>query len=227
MGKKSNRRQSKGQKANVKAAFSNEYSETTMLNPAPDGLDLGDQTKWFLVYTSPRAEAKAVEGLTKAGCQTFWPSSHRKIMKGKRVLFDGDVGTFPRYLFVSGMPFRQRQIDSVMDDRSVVTINGRPIDDIRDVDGVRDVVGTSRGWLRVPVAAIRAIAGYQNAIEPVAPALSLRFSPGEQTTVISGPFASFQATVVEAIGLDQAKVLIDIFGGTVPVTLSIAQLDAA
>jgi transcription antitermination factor NusG len=194
-----------------KVTIVNGRTRTETKNPPPSDLDLDPKTKWYLVYTAPRMEAKAKQALEDAGCKTFWPSSHVVITAPRRKPVEHDVGTFPRYLFVSGMPFRERQIDRVQEDRTVVTVNGRPVDDIRDIDGVLEVVSNS--------------AGYQASKIEERRAPTVR--PGDKARVIEGPFMSFQATVVEAIGMDAAKVLIDIFGGKVPVTMPLAQLDAA
>jgi len=191
-------------------------------NPAPADLDPG--LHWLLVCTRPRAEAKAANGLREAGCTVFWPSRKRVITFGKRRI-EHDVAIFPGYLFAAGVPFRAVSHDRVGDDRSVVTVNGRPIDDIRDIDGVVRVYGNERGWLRVPPAAIRAVADWQNGKEPEKPAL--RFHAGDAVHVISGPFMDFSAVVVEQIGLHEAKVLIDFLGGERVVSLGISQLDAA
>lgn len=217
-----NRRRDKHLLAIAKAA-ANGRTETVTRNPPPCDLDL--TLTWYLVYTSPRMEGKAQKALDEAGCKTFWPSSHKVVTQPRRKPLEFDVGTFPRYLFVAGMPFRQRKRDHVNEDRSVVTIDGCPIDDIRDIDGVEYVVGTSAGWLKVPSAAIAAIAGFQARKEAEKAAPKLR--RGDKATVISGPFMSFQATVVEAIGLHEARVLIEIFGGEVPATIGVASLQAA
>lgn len=192
-------------------------------NPAPVDLDL--TLRWHLIYTSPRGEARAAKGLAEAGCKVFWPSRHKVIRFGRREITH-DVATFPRYLFAAGVPFREQRFDQVQADRTVVTVNGRPIDDIRDIDGVQDVVGTSAGWLRVPGAAIRAVADYQNSVEPPPPPPA-RVAPGQRVTVIEGPFISFQAVVVEAIGLAEAEVLIEIFGRATRMRIDIGHLDAA
>lgn len=191
-------------------------------NPAPDDLD--PNLHWLLVCTRPRAEHKAADGLRAAGCTVFLPSRKRVITMGKRRI-ENDVATFPGYLFAAGVPFRAVAHDHVTADRKVVTVNGRPIDDIRDIDGVVRVHGTERGWLRVPPSAIRAVAAWQNAAEPVAPAK--RFEAGQAVMVISGPFLDFSAVVVEQIGLHEAKVLIEIMGAEREVSLGISQLDAA
>ncbi|CAN7335005.1 hypothetical protein LJR090_002539 [Bosea sp. LjRoot90] len=199
--------------------------------PAPADLDVG--AEWYLVYTAPRMETKVSKALTDAGCNVFLPAIHRIITQRYRKL-EHDVATFPRYLFAAGMPFRWRGRDFVGDDGvSVVTVDGRPIVDIRDVDGVIDVVGTPRGWLKVPKSAVAAVAAFQN--DYVSPCSNVLQPPkprrpllsGEQVKVIGGPFASFQAIVVDMIGLTRAEVLIDIFGQSTPLQIDIGQLDAA
>lgn len=199
--------------------------------PAPSTLDLA--ADWFLVYTAPRMETKVSKALAEAGCSVFLPALHRVITQRYRKI-EHDVATFPRYLFAAGAPFRGRGRDYVGEDGvSVITIDGRPVVDIRDIDGVIDVVGTPRGWLKVPRAAIAAVAAFQN--DYVAPCSNVLRPPkprrplanGEQVKVISGPFAAFQASVVEMIGLARAEVLIDIFGQQTPLQIDLDQLDAA
>lgn len=224
--KKPNRRQDKAKKATVKAAAKppgpKERREIIMLNPAPAELDLADKTMWFLVYTGPRCEARAAAGLEEAGCQTFWPSSHKVVTIGARTTFEGDVATFTRYLFASG-PLLTGQGEA----RRLV-VKGKPISSVFDIDGVQEIASNSRGWLRVPNSVLKAIADYQNQVEPQRPAPpKAKFQPGDVATIIDGPFMAFQATIVEAVGLHSAKVLIRSFGNEVPATLSIASLQAA
>lgn len=223
---KRNRRQDKAKKATVKAAAKppgpKERREVITLNPAPTDLDLSPERKWFLVYTGPRCEARAAAGLEEAGCQTFWPSSHKVVTIGARATFDGDVATFVRYLFASG-PLLTGEGEP---QRFIV--KGKPISSVFDIDGVQEIASNSRGWLRVPNAVLKAIAEYQNNIAPEKPrAPEANFKPGDEATIIDGPFMAFQATIVEAIGLHSAKVLIRSFGNEIPATMSVASLQAA
>lgn len=196
--------------------------------PAPEGLDL---TKpWFLVYTAPRMELKAEEGLLKAGCQVFLPKLHRVIRFQRREITH-DLATFPRYIFASGVPTMRR--DSYLvgpDGKSVVTINGRPLTDIREIDGVQDILRSRDGFAIVPRRAIEAVICFQNdqklpRIEQ--PGEEPRFAVGEPVRIIAGPFMGFQATVVEQIGLHQADVMIEIFGRSNVATFDTSHLDAA
>ncbi|MBA4220179.1 MAG: hypothetical protein C0458_05555 [Methylobacterium sp.] len=221
----SNRRQDRWAKAAAKAAAQppepGERREIRKLNPAPE-LDLRPKTKWFLIFTSPRGEARAQAGLEEAGCSVFWPSEHKTVTVGKRTTFDADIATFPRYLFATG-PLLAGEAEP---QRFIV--KGKPIGSVFDIDGVQAIVSDSNGWVRVPAAALRAIADYQNGIkapkpeQPKAP-----FSRGDAATIIEGPFMRLQATIVDCIGLDEAKVLIEAFGRKVQATLTLASLRAA
>lgn len=223
---KRNRRQDKAKKATVKAAAKppgpRERREVITLNPAPADLDLDPETRWFLVYTAPRCEARAAAGLEEAGCQTFWPSSRKVVTVGARTTFDGDVATFTRYLFASG-PLLTGQGEP---QRFIV--KGKPISSVFDIDGLQEIASNSRGWLRVPNTALKAIAEYQNNIGPNKPdAPNAKFKAGDDANIIDGPFMAFQATIVEAIGTHSARVLIRSFGNEISATMSVAALQAA
>jgi transcriptional antiterminator NusG len=60
------------------------------------------------------------------------------------------------------------------------------------------------------------------------PKMKVKFSVGENVTVVDGPFANFQGTV-EEINEDKAKlkVLVSIFGRPTPVELDYIQVDKA
>ena len=223
---KRNRRQGKAKKATVKAAAQpsgpRERREVITLNPAPAGLDLGPEARWFLIYTGPRCEARAAAGLEDAGCQTFWPSSHKVVTVGARTTFDGDIATFTRYLFASG-PLLTGQ-----GDRRPFIVKGKTISSVFDIDGIQDIASNSRGWLRVPNSALQAIADYQNQVDPPKPAVpKAKFQRGDEATILDGPFMGFMAEIVEAIGLHSAKVIIRSFGNELPATMSVSALHAA
>lgn len=221
----SNRRQDRWAKAAAKAAAQppepGERREVRKLNPAPD-LDLRPKTKWFLIFTSPRAERRAQAGLEEAGCMVFWPSERKTVTVGKRTTFDGDIATFPRYLFAAG-PLLGSEAEP---QRFIV--KGKPIGSVFDIDGVQAIVSDSKGWVRVPAAALRAIADYQNGIEAPKPEKpKAPFSQGDAATIIEGPFMRLQATIVDCVGLTEARVLIEAFGRKVRATLATSALKAA
>lgn len=192
----------------------------------PAGLDLA--LDWYLVFTGPRREHRAAEGLREAGCDVFLPAT-RKVIEHRRRVIDIELATFPRYLFAAGLPSRRNDRFLVGPDRkSVLTVRGRPITDIREIDGVAGVISGPNGWARVPSSVIEAVARFQADGEPL-PWDRPRepITPGKTVVITSGPFLSFQATVVDVLGLDRAEVLIDLFGRPTPLTMDVRDLDAA
>ncbi len=196
--------------------------------PAPEGLDL--TREWYLVCAAPRMEAKAAKGLAEAGCSVFLPSI-RRVIRYKRRETDHQIATFTGYLFASGVPTMRRDRYLVGPDRkTVLTVNGRPLTDIREIDGVMDIVRSNGEWARVPPKAIAGVIAYQNdAVEPRRDILrpDPKLTKGQRVRVISGPFMSFLAEVVEQIGLVEAEVLIELLGKPVPMTVPLHDLDAA
>lgn len=194
--------------------------------PAPDNLDL--TRTWYLVYTAPRMEFRAARGLVEAGCSVFLPKLHR-VIRHRRRLIDHEVATFSRYLFASGLPTLRR--DSYLvgpDGKTVVTINGRPLTDIREIEGVQDIVRSQEGWAVVPRRAIERVVTFQN--DGALPRLAAEtpdpsVSRGDTVRILSGPFMGFQSTVVEAVGLKHADVLIEIFGRWSPATFEVEHLE--
>lgn len=203
------------------------------LQPAPSDLDFGtkDEPKlWYLVWTTPRGEARAADGLSEAGCQVFWPHFERVIRRKNKPEIKNLISTFPRYLFASGLPKLAQRLTVVgPDGKTGITIDGRPIEDIREIDGVVSVVRNSQGWCTVPRGVVEQIAAYQgpvaHPVPPVAPVVRLDAQPGDRVIVIEGPFASFQATVADVLGLEVVRVLVDLFGRETPVDLDPRQIE--
>lgn len=202
---------------------------TEAKNPAPADLDLS--LAWYLVQTAPRMEAKAAKGLIEAGCTVFLPSVH-KVVRYQRREMDFTLATFPRYLFAAGLPTVRRDRYLVAEDRTtVITINGRPLTDIREIEGVQGIVRWRDEWAKVPAPAIKAVADYQNdprafrCSDPQRP--DPEVSPGQRVKIIAGPFMSFLAEVVERVGLYEAEVLINLMGKPSSLRVSRSQLDAA
>lgn len=203
------------------------------LQPAPTDLDFGTKEEpkpWYLVWTTPRGEARAADGLLEAGCQVFWPHFERIIRRKNKPEIKNLISTFPRYLFASGLPKLAQRLTVVgPDGRTGVTIDGRPIDNIREIEGVVAVVRNSQGWCTVPRAVIEKIAAYQGTVAHPVPApepvKKLGIDPGDRVRIIDGPFASFQATVVDIMGLETAGVLIDIFGRQTKAEFDVRQME--
>lgn len=186
------------------------FTETR--NPAPRSIDPG--RRWFIVITAPRGEARVRDGLMEAGCSVWLPTLHREMSaRGRTTAYDTPM--YPGYLFAADLPFGQRP----------VIVKGIPIPDIREMPGVIGVISTAQGFLSMPRAAFERMVAIQNAPEPPKPAFP--YAPGERVMVIDGPFDGFMASVVEALGREHAKVLVDIFGRATAVQLEVGQIEAA
>ncbi|WP_157733185.1 transcription termination/antitermination NusG family protein [Bosea sp. AS-1] len=206
--------------------------------PAPD-LDLSQP--WYLILTAPRAEARAAKALTEAGCQVFWPHrSHHVEYGGKRKPLDFLSSTFPGYILASGEPMvRFRSATGSLAEGFSFVETG--LSSIHDLDGVVGVVSNAGKWVELPktrtdkygkemIGVVEAIAAYQNDApmpEAEQPEDIPFVAAGQTVRLLSGPFMGFMATMVEAIGLDKARVAIDAFGRETMLDLPVEQLEAA
>lgn len=195
-------------------------------NPAPADLDASKA--WFLVYTTPRGEERAIAGLHEAGCSTFWPSVHRVTIHGKR-RNERNVGVFPRYLFASGplfpAPLKEGEEPRP---RSTIRVGGRPISYATEIDGIADVVRGPMGITRVPGSDIAKIASVMNEAAAEAPRVETNpFAPGDVLSITDGPFATYLAIVDRVLSPTVAEVLITIFGRATRAEMDVAHLQAA
>lgn len=204
------------------------------LQPAPADLDFGTKESpklWYLVWTTPRGEERAADGLLEAGCQVFWPHCIRTTRRRNKPEVTNKVSTFPRYLFASGLPKLTQRLTLVgPDGRTGITIDGRPIENIREIDGVAAVVSNERGWCAVPRAAIEKIAQtHGDHPEPVSSAIPSGAKPqtGDRVVILDGPFMGFFATVMDVLGHDEGSILIDMFGGHVKADIGLASIAPA
>ncbi len=167
----------------------------------PPAEDVDASREWFLIYTNPKCERRAQLGLMRAGYQTYLPTMRRVIERPGYPARETIVPMFPRYLFVSG---RQRTM-------------------IRTIDGVQDVVRNGLDWAQVPSPAITAMISFQNEVVIEPP----KHWKGQTVMVGDGPFSGFQVIIAKMLDHDCAQVLVSIFGRQTPVTLHVAQMEAA
>lgn len=180
---------------------------------------------WYIVVANPRCEMRVQSGLIDKGFAVYVPQYKLERIiprKGIRKIFDRVL--FARYLFVSAPYGSWPRITST--------------------DGVQGLVrdcGLSGKPMTVSDRAIRILMDSQNAGDfdvwlsregetiPRRQAMKMArpFGPGSRVKVNSGPFASFFATVVEALAGNQAKILVEIFGRATPLEIDLAALRAA
>lgn len=198
----------------------------TVTRNAPPA-DLDPSLAWHLVFTAPRMEPKVKKALEEAGCVTFWPSEHFKVEHPRRKTLEYDLGLYPRYMFFSGTVFRERRVDRVIDEKTVITIDGRPVDDIQDIPGVSMVVSNCGKWVRIPSRAIAVMAGIQQgSIDPIARPLH-PFSSGQSVVIGAGPLMGLKATIVDVLGVDQASLILEALSGRFEATMDLADIRAA
>src|SRR5262249_32042352 len=154
--------------------------------------------RWFLAHTLPKSEAKAELHLGAQGFRTYLPQV-RKTIRHARQLRTVQAPLFPRYLFVILDLDRDRWLSV----RSTIGISylyttrdGRPVP---VPDGiVQTLIERSEGdWTR----------------------LDDGLSKGQQVRILSGPFADFIGTLERLDTAGRVKVLLEMMGTAVPVTL--------
>ncbi len=133
----------------------------------------GEQTEesgWYVVYTKPRQEARAVENLRNQGFVCFLPTLAAERLRGGRQVEFAEA-LFPRYLFVH------------------LEVGRSNWSSIRSTRGVVRLVGFGGVAARIPEPFIAALA------EQPAQQKKL-FEVGERLKVIDGPFVGIETELV-------------------------------
>jgi len=140
------------------------------LSPATAHEKMADESGWYVVYTRPRQEARALENLRNQGFNCLMPTlSVDRLRAGQRVATPEPL--FPRYLFVHLVAGRSNWSA------------------IRSTRGVSHLVRFGGVAARVPSSLIAALS------EQAAPQKNL-FEEGERLQVIDGPFVGIEADLL-------------------------------
>lgn len=137
---------------------------------------------WYLVWTNPRCEERAMAGMLAKGLAVYRPMVTKvRAKKANRPRVEVEVGMFTRYLF-AGL------------DRA----RGQCFGDVRSCDGVEGLVSFDADGapLAVPLGDLKRVVAYAAsgaAARKDAPAVS--FKLGEMVRIVAGPFEGFQAEV--------------------------------
>ena len=160
---------------------------------------------WYLVYTKPRSENKALSHLAEQGYQVYLPRCRiKKTRKGKRI--PAIEALFPNYLFI--------KLDPEQD-------NWSPI---RSTPGVNKLVRFGPLPTRVPDAFVEQLKaredeeGLQEISQP-------NFQAGDEVRVVEGPMAGLEAIYHTTKGSARALILLKILGKATPVELETEQLE--
>ena len=150
--------------------------------------DAADESGWYVVYTRPRQEVRALENLGNQGFKCFLPKIDvERLRHGRRVTISEAL--FPRYLFVH------------------LEVGRSNWSAIRSTRGVARLVEFGGVTARVPSTLMDVLA------EQPAQQQAL-FDVGDQLKVINGPFVGIEAELLRLYetpdGEARVMVLMDI-----------------
>jgi transcription elongation factor/antiterminator RfaH len=155
--------------------------------------------RWFLAHTLPKSEWKAELHLGAQGFRTYLPQIWKTI-RHARQLRTVRTPLFPRYLFVILDLKRDRWLS------------------------VRSTVGVSRLLthrddrpIPVPVGVVEALIERSEANDVTR--LDSGLVKGQPVRILRGPFADFVGTLERLDAAGRVKVLLEMMGTAVPVTL--------
>ena len=160
-------------------------------------LVLAGSERWFLAHTQPRSEHRAELHLGAQGFRSYLPRIERTIRHARR-LRTVRAPLFPRYLFVALDLGRDRwlSIRSTVGVSRLFTQDGRPV----PVPGgiVEALIAQSDG------ACTRLDAG---------------LVAGQSVRILTGPFAELVGTLDRLDDAGRVRVLLELMGTEIPVTL--------
>ena len=165
--------------------------------------DVGSRTlvgneRWFVAHTLPKSEWKAELHLGAQGFRTFQPQI-QKTIRHARQLKTVRAPLFPRYLFVILDLERDRWLS------------------VRSTVGV-SFLFSSRDGRPVPVP-IGIVESLIERSDDTLTRLDNDLVKGQQVRVLTGPFVDFIGTLDRLSAAGRVRVLLQLMGTAVPVTL--------
>ena len=174
-------------------------------------VDVGSRTlagneRWFLAHTLPKSEWKAELHLGAQGFRTFQPQI-RKTIRHARQLKTVRGPLFPRYLFVILDLKRDRWLS------------------VRSTVGVSSLYGSRDGRpVPVPIGIVESLIERS---DDTLTRLDNDLVKGQQVRILTGPFVDFIGTLDRLNAAGRVRVLLQLMGTTVPVTLHRSSLAPA
>ena len=162
-------------------------------------------TDWYVVYTQPQNEARAVENLARQGFEAYLPTISRLRRHARRQ----DVvrrPLFPRYLFVVLDPERTQW---------------RPI---LSTFGVADLIRTGDRPTPVPRGFVEALRQQEGEGAFDERLCKPDFRVGESVRINEGPFANLMAKVLGLKDDERVYVLLNLLGGPVKASVPVRAL---
>ena len=171
-----------------------------------NALTLSGGERWYLVQSIARREANAEFQLNAQDFRVFLPSFSKTVRHARRFrIVRAPVFTGYLFLILDLERDQWRSINGTFGVARVVTAEGRPSP--------------------VPAGLVEAMlrstddAGETN--------LSNTFSPGDAVRISGGPFGHLLGTLERLDARGRVRVLLEIMGGVVPVTLNIDVIEPA
>ncbi len=150
---------------------------------------------WYLLYTKPREESRALKNLKNQGFEVFLPFfKYLKLSRGQQV--EHTEPLFPRYLFIS--------LSDTLSNWSV----------IRSTRGISDFVRFSTLPAEVPEDLVTELKNQVNAEDIIDGTVTRNaiFSPGDPVEICAGSFAGWKAIVKEQDANLRVSLLIRMLG---------------
>ena len=147
---------------------------------------------WYVVYTQPQSERRALHHLERQGYETFFPS-YRKTRRHARREEEVVAPLFPRYLFVG------------------LELNTQKWQAINNTRGVNRLIGLNGQPTPLPDGAVEEIQSRQDdtgMIEMAPP----EFEKGRSYRIGNGPFEDFTGIFEERIDKNRVVLLLNLLG---------------
>jgi transcriptional antiterminator RfaH len=171
---------------------------TTTICDSSKPTDVIDSAHWFVIYTKPRQEYRALENLQQQAFEVYLPlHQSERIHRGKLHLVEEPL--FKRYLFVRFDEHRS------------------PWHTIRNTLGVSELVHSGGQPAKVPAILIQALMQVQSAPQSL-------FQRGETLRVTDGPFRDLQVVFEMQDGDSRALVLIELLNKIHKISVSLNAL---
>ncbi len=159
---------------------------------------------WYVVYTKPRQEQRALLNLEQQGYECFLPMINiEKLRRAKLSLVEEPL--FPRYLFI----------------RLDVSQSGKSWGPIRSSQGVSHLVRFGTEHAKVDERLIQILQTQKEALNNQPQRLH---EPGERLLVTEGPFAGLEAIYQMSDGENRAMVLIELLSRPAQLLISLTSL---
>lgn len=174
---------------------------------AMEALSFADNSRWFVVFTKPRAETHAEEHLNRQSFTTYLPRIQQlRPYKGRWKEMTSPL--FPRYLFV-------RLIPGVED-----------VSPIRSTRGVSGLVSFGGQLAVMPQGVVEALRACE---DPTIGAHTLERSPfnrGDRIRIVQGAFAGLEGIFHVPTGEERVIILLNVLGRDAsPVTLPLSDIE--